>query len=79
MLQTTLLGPFVALSLFAEDDPRVAEQFVRNQGSGQTMPAGLQDLAREMDHMRMVSVCVCVCVGLFRFLKILLIDFFFSK
>ncbi|KAK8392611.1 hypothetical protein O3P69_014791 [Scylla paramamosain] len=53
MVQTTLLGPFLALSLFAEDDPRVAEQFVRNQGTGQTMPAGLQDLAREMDHMRM--------------------------
>ncbi|KAG0713085.1 Ubiquitin conjugation factor E4 B [Chionoecetes opilio] len=52
MVQTTLLGPFLALSLFAEDDPRVAEQFVRNQGSSQTMPPGLQDLAREMDHMR---------------------------
>lgn len=52
IVQTTILGPFLALSLFAEDDPRVAEQFVRNQGSGQTMPAGLQDLAREMDHMR---------------------------
>ncbi|MPC17927.1 Ubiquitin conjugation factor E4 B [Portunus trituberculatus] len=53
MVQTTLLGPFLVLSLFAEDDPRVAEQFVRNQGTGQTMPTGLQDLAKEMDHMRM--------------------------
>lgn len=52
MVQTTLLGPFLALSLFAEDDPRVAEQFVRNQGNSQTMPTGLQDLAREMNHMR---------------------------
>lgn len=58
MMQATLLGPFLALSLFAEDDPRVAEQFVRNQGTSQTMPAGLQDLAREMDHMRMVSMCL---------------------
>ncbi|KAK4326138.1 hypothetical protein Pmani_003303 [Petrolisthes manimaculis] len=51
-LFTTTLGPFLGLSLFAEDDPRVVDKFVRHQSNGRTVPDGLQDLARELDHMR---------------------------
>ncbi|XP_042239775.1 ubiquitin conjugation factor E4 B-like isoform X2 [Homarus americanus] len=52
ILFATLLGPFLGLSLFAEDDPRVVDKFVKHQSNGRTVPDGLQDLARELDHMR---------------------------
>ncbi|XP_071535625.1 ubiquitin conjugation factor E4 B-like [Panulirus ornatus] len=52
ILFATLLGPFMGLSLFAEDDPHVVEKFIKHQSNGRTVPDGLQDLARELDHMR---------------------------
>ncbi|XP_053651922.2 ubiquitin conjugation factor E4 B isoform X2 [Cherax quadricarinatus] len=52
ILFTTILGPFLGLSLFAEDDPHVVDKFVKHQSNGRTVPDGLQDLARELDHMR---------------------------
>ena len=54
MMFTSLLGPFLGLSLFAEDDPKVVEKFIRNI-SNRNIPDGLQDLAKELDHVRTVS------------------------
>lgn len=51
-ISTTLLGPFLELSLFAEDDPRVVDKFIKHQGNSRTVPDGLLDLARELDLMR---------------------------
>ncbi|KAK7084333.1 Ubiquitin conjugation factor E4 B [Halocaridina rubra] len=51
MMFTSLLGPFLGLSLFAEDDQKVVEKFIKNV-SNRNIPDGLQDLAKELDHVR---------------------------
>ncbi|XP_068249521.1 ubiquitin conjugation factor E4 B-like [Palaemon carinicauda] len=55
MMFTTLLGPFLCLSLFAEDDPKVVEKFIKNV-STRNIPSGLQDLAKELDHVRTTTL-----------------------
>ena len=53
----SLLGPFLGLSLFAEDDPMVVEKFIKHTSSirSRIVPDDLRVLAKELDHVRTVS------------------------